>query len=54
MRESKVAFLYQKYRVLQARVEVHMTNKSTNTFMFVLANEGIDPVVPVGPSIKYF
>jgi hypothetical protein len=31
-----------------------MTNKSTNTFMFVLANEGIDPVVPVGPSLKFF
>jgi hypothetical protein len=22
--------------------------------MFVLANEGIDPVVPVGPSLKFF
>jgi hypothetical protein len=31
-----------------------MANKSTNTFMFALANEGIDPVDVVGPALSFW
>jgi hypothetical protein len=53
-RWSKFSYLYDKYRVLSARVTVFAANASSKSFMFCLNNSGTAVISPVGPSIDLF